>query len=421
MTDTATAEARGIAQRARDAQRAAMKATGRGRADALRALYLELEARSDEIAAANASDLARAAAEGLDGPLLHRLGLPPAKVATLRDGVLDLSKRPDPVGAVLARRRLDDGLELRQVSSPLGVLLIVFESRPDAVIQIGALAIRSGNAVILKGGSEASRTNRVLVECLRSSLEEVGLPADLVIGVEGREMVGALLACDTEIDLVIPRGSGSLVRAITDGTRIPVLGHAEGVCHVYLDAAASPEKALAVCLDGIMDYPAACNATETLLVHEEFRPTFSALQGVLLAQGANLVDPSTEADWGTEYGTPTANVRYVGSLDEAIDHIHRYGSGHTDSIVTEDPDAAARFLAEVDSASVMHNASTRFADGYRYGLGAEVGIATGRLHARGPVGVEGLLTTRWLLRGDGHVVSEYSSGERSFAWKNLPV
>lgn len=419
MTDTT--DARAVARRARQAQRAAMKADGRARSDALRALYLQLDQRREIIQAANADDVRRASEDGLDGPLLHRLGLPDAKLETLRAGVLDLSKRPDPVGAVLARRRLDDGLVLRQVSSPLGVLLIVFESRPDAVVQIGSLAIRSGNAVILKGGSEASASNRVLVECLRASLEEAGMPADLVIGVEGRETVGALLACDEEIDLVIPRGSGALVRAISDGTRIPVLGHAEGVCHVYLDEAADPEKALRVCIDGLLDYPAACNATETVLVHEAFRPTFSMLASVLLAQGATLVDPSSDDDWGTEYGTPTANVRYVASMDEAIEHIHRYGSGHTDTIVTEDPAAAERFLAEVDSASVMHNASTRFADGFRYGLGAEVGIATGRLHARGPVGVEGLLTTRWLLRGNGHVVSEYSSGERAFAWTDLPT
>jgi len=407
------------ASRARIAQRAGMRAAGAARSAALSALADLLQERRESIAAANAADLC--AGVDLDGPLRDRLHLGPGKLAVLCEGVRDLASRPDPVGRLRLHTQLDDGLELRQVTSPLGVLLVVFESRPDAVVQIGSLAIASGNAVILKGGSEASATNAVLVQCLRDALQVSGLPADLVIGVDGRAAVARLLERDDAIDLVIPRGSGELVRAIQAATRIPVLGHAEGVCHVYLDAAADPGKAARIAVDGVCDYPAACNATETLLVHESFRVAFQLVRDALANNHATLIEPSSAEHWGTEYGTKTANVRFVNSIDEAIEHIHTYGSGHTESIVTEDAVAASRFLAEVDSASVLHNASTRFADGYRYGLGAEVGISTGRLHARGPVGVQGLLTTRWLLSGDGHVVSEYSRGERAFRWTDLPL
>ena len=409
------------ASRARAAQRAAMKAGGDARTAALMALERLLASRTDAIEAANRADLGRATADGLEGPLLHRLGLTSKKLAVLREGVSDLATRPDPVGRVRARRSLDEGLELRQVSSPLGVLLIIFESRPDAVVQIGSLAIRSGNAVLLKGGSEARDSNRVLVDCLRDALEEAGLPSDLVIGVEGRAAVAELLERDDAIDLVIPRGSGQLVRNITEATRIPVMGHAEGVCHIYLDAAADPHKAARICVDGVTDYPAACNAAETLLVHRDFVDQMDGVRAAVSEAGGKLVEPSDASDWRTEYGTPTANVRVVASVDEAIDHIHTFGSAHTDAIVTEDKVVAERFLAEVDSASVFHNASTRFADGFRFGLGAEVGISTGRLHARGPVGVEGLLTTRWLLRGEGQTAHDYSSGTRAFRWQDLPI
>lgn len=409
------------ATRSRAAQRQAMRSGGEARSAALRAFSSILDASRDAIAEANEKDLLAAKRAQLKGPLLDRLALPLSKLEVLRSGVDDLASRADPVGAVRRRTQLDDGLELRLVSSPLGVLLIVFESRPDAVVQIGSLAIRSGNAVLLKGGSEAMETNRVLIQCARKALELAGLPADLVIGVEGRAAVASLLERDDAIDLVIPRGSGALVRTIQESTRIPVLGHAEGICHVYLDVAADPGHARRIVIDGVCDYPAACNATETILVHRDFLPSFQQIRDALVEQNATLVEPSTEEDWTVEYGSPTANVRVVDSIEEAIDHIHRYGSGHTDAIVTEDAATAAQFLDEVDSASVLHNASTRFADGHRYGLGAEVGIATGRLHARGPVGVEGLLTTRWLLRGQGHVVSEYSRGERHFSWDDLPI
>jgi glutamate-5-semialdehyde dehydrogenase len=404
---------------ARSAQRSLGSAAPSVRTAALEKLAELLAGRQTDLLAANAADLAAAEADGVSGPLRERLGLSPAKLATLIDGVRALARGQDPIGVVRRATELDEGLVLRQVSSPLGVLLIIFESRPDAVIQIGSLALRSGNAVLLKGGREAAQSNEALVACLRDALSAVGLDPDAVVGVAGRAQVAELLALDGLIDLVIPRGSGALVRHIQENTRIPVLGHAEGICHLYLDAAADPAMAAHIAVDGKCGYPAACNATETLLVHEGFISKFSIVRDALLAKHVKLVEASGESDWRTEYGELTLNVRIVPSLDAAVEHIHTYGSGHTDSIVTEDAAAATRFLNEVDSASVFHNASTRFADGYRYGLGAEVGIATGRIHARGPVGVDGLLTTRWLLRGSGQGAGDYGEGKRSFSWHDL--
>ena len=405
----------------------------RARTDALRRLDELLTVEEAAILAANQQDLDAGRESDLAGPLMKRLGLTPTKLSVLKEGVAGLAAGPDPVGRVLRRTELDDGLMLRQVSSPLGVLLIVFESRPDAVIQIGSLALRSGNAVILKGGREAAHSNRILVNCLRKALDGAGLSPDAVIGIEGREDVAALLDQDDLIDLVIPRGTGELVRQIQSSTRIPVLGHAAGICHLYLHADADPSMAARLAVDGKCDYPAACNATETLLVHRDFLPRLSTVTEALRAEGVKLhADsealphcpdgiPATEDDWSAEYGDLTLAVRVVGSLSEAVEHIHRYGSAHTDAICTASDEAAERFLASVDSASVFVNASTRFADGFRFGLGAEVGIATGRIHARGPVGVEGLLTTRWLLEGSGQVVSEYGEGGRRFRHRTLSV
>ena len=404
---------------ARSAQRALGSAPAETRTAALRRLAELLDTRRADLLSANAADLSAADAAGLSGALRDRLGLSRSKLATLIEGVRALADAPDPIGVVRRATELDEGLVLRQVSSPLGVLLIIFESRPDAVIQIGSLALRSGNAVLLKGGREATHSNAALVGCLRDALAAVGLDPEAVVGVAGRAEVAELLALDGLIDLVIPRGSGALVRHIQENTRIPVLGHAEGICHLYLDAAADPAMAARLAVDGKCDYPAACNATETILVHQRFLPQFQSVRDELLASNVRLIEPSTEADWRTEYGELVVNVRVVPSVTAAVAHIHAFGSGHTDSIVTEDADAAARFLAEVDSSSVFHNASTRFADGYRYGLGAEVGISTGRIHARGPVGVDGLLTTRWLLRGTGQVAADYGVGKRTFTWRDL--
>lgn len=424
-------EGRALALLARDAQRRLMRAGGEARARTLRTAAELLAEREQLVLAENAADLEEAGRAGLARPLLDRLALGRGKLEVLRDGLRTLAGGPDPVGRVLAATELDTGLVLRKVSSPLGVVLVIFESRPDAVVQIGGLALRASDSVILKGGSEARRSNRVLVDCLRDALAREGLPPDAVTLVEGREAVRPLLALPELIDLVIPRGSGELVRTIQSSTRIPVLGHAEGICATYLDALADPAKALRIVLDAKCDYPAACNATETLLVHRAWLPGLRPLGAALAARGVELrADPEAlpwlptasaagPADGATEYGALVLAVRTVAGIDEAIAWIHAHGSGHTDAIVTEDPDAARRFLDEVDSASVFVNASTRLADGYRYGLGAEVGISTSRIHARGPVGVEGLLTTRWLLEGSGQGASDYGPGSRSFLHRRL--
>ena len=421
-----------IAAVARAAQRQLAAAPEAARTAALAHLAALIEAREADILAANAADLADAETTALAAPLLARLKLTPSKLTTLREGVMALADSSDPVGRPLRRTLLDDGLTLTQVQAPVGVLLIIFESRPGAVIQIGSLAIRSGNAVLLKGGAEARRSNAVLVGLLQEALRRAELPDGAAAGVADRAGVAALLSLDHLIDLVIPRGSGSLVRHIQQSTRIPVLGHAEGVCHTYLDAAADPQMAARIAVDGKCDYPAACNATETLLVHRDFLPQLPGVAQALMAAGVSLRgDPrtvlaigcaaATDEDWRTEYGDLILSIAVVDSLEEAVEHIHRHGSGHTESIVTDDPEAGERFLAVVDSASVFHNASTRFADGYRFGLGAEVGISTGRIHARGPVGVDGLMTTRWILRGSGQGAGEYASGGRAFLHRPLPV
>lgn len=421
------------AQGVRRAQRAYGSCRGDERSKVLWRLAQILDTRRPEILQANAQDMDTARREGLATPLLRRLELTSAKLTGLRQGVEQLAAAPDPLGEVMRRTELDDGLMLTQVKSPLGVLLIIFESRPDAVVQIGSLALRSGNGVLLKGGSEARRSNRVLVSCLRQALADQGHDEELVLGVEGRQAVQTLLDLDSLIDLVIPRGSGDLVRAIQSSTRIPVLGHAEGVCHLLIDEAADPAMATHLVVDSKCGYPAACNAMETLLVHQGFLPNLAAVARVLVENGVELradersltyleelgAVAATEEDWGQEFGDLILAVATVDGLDAAIDHIHRHGSGHTESVVTENPAVGERFLQQVDAASVFVNASTRFADGYRYGLGAEVGISTGRIHARGPVGVEGLLTSRWLLRGQGQAAGDYGPEGRRFVHRRL--
>ncbi len=420
-----------LAVAVRSGQRRLGNASAEQRSAVLRRLGALLEERQAEILDANRRDLDAAREMDLSGPLLGRLSLSPAKLTTLREGIEQLIEGDDPIGKVVRATELDDGLILRQVRSPLGVLLIIFESRPDVVVQIGSLALRSGNGVILKGGSEALHSNRVLVSCVRDALDTEGLSPDAVLGIEGREAVAELLELDELIDLVIPRGSGKLVRSIQAATRIPVLGHAEGVCHLFLDASADPAMAVHLVLDGKCGYPSACNAVEALLVHRDFLPRLHVVGKALLEAGVEIradddalphlpaAIPATDDDWGREYGDLTLAVRTVASVDEAIEHIHRHGSAHTEAIVTESPESKERFLREVDAASVFANASTRFADGYRYGLGAEVGISTSRIHARGPVGVEGLLTTRWLLEGRGQSADDYGPGKKSFIHRPL--
>lgn len=393
-----------------------------------------LDDQRSRIATANAQDVedaARLVADGqLEPALAKRLPLPPAKLDALVGGIHAIADQPEPLGRRLRHTRLGPGLVLEQVTSPIGALLVIFESRPDALPQIAALALRSGNGLVLKGGREAARSNAVLHAIITEALAPE-LPPGVIGLVESRAEVGALLALDHVLDLVIPRGSGAMVRHIQQNTRIPVLGHAEGVCHVFLDRAADPKMAESIVLDAKLDYPAACNAMETLLVHAEVAETAGARAvEALRTAGCELVgdDESARiygipsgANFRTEHGRARASVAVVPSLAAAIDHIHRNGSGHTESIVTDDSAAAERFLDGVDSACVFHNASTRFADGYRFGLGAEVGISTGRIHARGPVGVEGLLTTRWRLRGGGHQVGDVARGDWAFDWSELPL
>lgn len=431
---------RAIAEGAKVAARRLATLKSAAKDAALEDVARRLEADAAAILEANAEDVAEAEALVARGELaeslLARLRLDARKLATMIHGVREVAALEDPAGKVLSRTLLDEGLVLEKVSCPLGVLAVVFESRPDAVTQISALAVKSGNAVILKGGRESARSTAALVASIRAGLEEAGLPEDAVQSVADRASVDALLALDDLVDLVVPRGSNALVRSIQERTRIPVLGHAEGVCHVYVDGAADPAMAVSIVLDAKLTYPAACNAVETVLVHEAAVPeVMLPLLGSLVGRGVEVrgceetraaahglpVAAATEEDWRTEYGAPVVSVKVVGSLDEAIAWVNRYGSGHTEAIVTDDRVAAERFLAEVDAAGVYHNASTRFADGYRYGLGAEVGIATGKLHARGPVGLEGLVTYRWLLRGHGQVSASYGPDGRPFRHERLPT
>jgi glutamate-5-semialdehyde dehydrogenase len=366
----------------------------------VRALADALERATPAILAANAEDLQTA--RGLAPPLVARLELTPEKLALALEGVRALARLPDPLGRTLRSTLLDDGLRLYQVTVPLGVVACVFESRPDAAIQIPALALRSGNAALLKGGAEAERTNRAIVDAIRGA---IAWP-DAVQLLEGRAEVGELLKLDRLVDLVVPRGSSALVRHVMASTRIPVLGHAEGICHVYVDKAADLEKAIRVAVDAKVDNPSACNAAECYLVHSGVAARFlPLLQGELEKRG--VVVSRDPADYGKEFGDLKCVVSTVNSIHEAIFFVNFYGSRHTDAIVTEDREAARRFVESVDSAGVFVNASPRFADGYRYGLGAEVGVSTSKVHARGPVGLDGLVTTKWVLLGEGHAAGPY--------------
>jgi glutamate-5-semialdehyde dehydrogenase len=406
---------------------------GATRDAALEAIATALADRGDEIDAANRRDLVREKESGLAAPLYKRLTFDSSKREQGIVGIRSVAAQRDPVGTVLSRRELDEGLILTQRTTPIGVIAMIFESRPDALVQIASLALKSGNALVLKGGSEALESNRILATVIAEATVAAGIPEGWIQLVETREDVRALLELDDLIDLMIPRGSNEFVRFIMDNTRIPVLGHADGICHVYLDAAADLARSVAVTVDSKTQYVAVCNAVETLLVHRDaaaslLPPVCAALRekGVELrgCERSRAIVPglaeAEEADWSTEYLDLILSIRVVDDLDTAIAHVNRYGSGHTDAIVTESPAAAQRFLNGADSASVMWNASTRFADGYRYGLGAEVGISTARIHARGPVGLEGLVTYKWEVTGEGHVVGDYAGGTRTFTHRDLP-
>jgi glutamate-5-semialdehyde dehydrogenase len=391
----------------------------------LRALAEALRepAARDGIFKANAEDLARAKAEGVATPLVKRLGLDGAKLDSVCDGLEQLAAMPDLVGQVTLRRGLDDGLVLERVSCPLGLLGVVFESRPDALVQIVGLAWKSGNAVLLKGGREALATNRALTAVIHRVLEDAGLDPRAAVLLEGRDDVTAVLALHGIVEVIVARGSSEFVRQIQASSEIPVMGHAAGVCHLYVHAAADPAMAARLAVDGKTTYAAACNATETLLWDASAGAALDACIAALTRAGVEIrgdaatrarapeIKAATDADFGFEFGA---------NIIAALAHLAAHGSKHTEAIVTTDAAAAEQFIAEVDAAGVYHNASTRFADGYRYGLGAEVGISTDKLHARGPVGVDGLLTYRWILRGQGQETASYGPGKRAFKFRDLP-
>ena len=419
---------RAVAEAAKAASRVLAALDETARNAALEAMAKAIEAASKELLAANAVDCcADSCAEGesLSAAVLARLKIDEAKLREMAEQVRSVATLPDPLGRMLDAIELDEALNLTKISVPLGVLAVIFEARPDAVTQIAALAIKSGNAVILKPGKEVEHTAMVLVRVLREALVVAGLPADAISLVVGRERAQELLGMHGLVDLVIPRGSKALVEYVQANTRIPVLGHAEGVCHIFVDRSADEALALRVIEDAKTDYPAACNAVETVLVHREIAAEFlPKLAEHLRARGVTLhgdatvrgllrgVEVEAVEDWHKEYGELALSLSVVESLDAAIDHIHAHGSLHTESILTEDTDAAERFLREVDAAGVFHNASTRFADGFRYGFGAEVGISTSKLHARGPVGLEGLTTYKYLLRGRGQIAGDYRSSNK---------
>jgi delta-1-pyrroline-5-carboxylate synthetase len=404
----------------------------------LHAIAGALAANARAIAQANLEDLAaaRALVEAgrMSDALLQRLTLDEGKLRGIVAGIEQVADMDDPVGRVTLATELDEGLRLERVTCPIGVIGVVFESRPDALPQIVSLCLKSGNAVLLKGGREAERSNRALYDVILGAAVGAGLPAAAITLLESREDVAELLDAHEYVDLIVPRGSNALVRHIQTHTSIPVLGHSEGICHVYVDRAADLDKALAIAVDAKVQYPSACNAMETLLVHEAIAPRFlSRAVAALRAAGVEVrcderatrefgvAGPqATEADWATEYSGLILSIRVVASLDEAIAHVNRYGSRHTEAIVTEDAAAFDRFFAEVDAAGVYMNASTRFADGFRYGFGAEVGVSTGKLHPRGPVGMDGLVTYKYRLVGGGHVVAAYSGPEaRRFTHRPL--
>ncbi len=386
----------------------------------LAAIAQTLEAAAPEILAANQRDCQAAQESRLAKALYARLKLDEAKLKAAIAGVRSVAELDDPVGVVQLHRELDTGLVLKRLTCPLGVLGVIFEARPDAVIQISALAIKSGNGAILKGGQEATHSCKTLVKAIRQALATVAVPPAAIELLTSREETLALLQLDQYVDLIIPRGSNSFVRFVQENTHIPVLGHAEGICHLYIDKAANLSQAVAIAVDAKTQYPAACNAIETLLVHQDVAPDFLPvvaaaledqqveLRGDETSRAFLNISAASEVDWATEYSDLVLSIKVVDSLDAAIAHINTYGSKHTDAIVTEDAQAAATFLTQVDAAGVYHNCSTRFADGFRYGFGAEVGISTQKMPPRGPVGLEGLVTYKYQLVGQGHIAATYS-------------
>lgn len=385
----------------------------------LTAMAEKLDKNRGDIFRANQIDLDQAGKIDLAPPLLKRLKFDDAKIEESLEGISSLIRLEDPVGKTLSAMELDNGLELFKVSRPIGVIGIIFESRPDALVQITSLCLKSGNAVLLKGGSEAANTNKILAGLLYKAGIENGLPQGWLCLLESREDVAQMLELDQYLDLIIPRGSNSFVRHIMENTLIPVLGHADGICHLYIDKSADPVMAVNIAVDGKTQYAAVCNAIETILIHKDIaKAVLNDLVKVLKARNVKILGcektckivkvlPAKEEDWATEYLDYIVSVKIVDGMEQAVDHINQYGSGHTDVIVTRDKKRAVDFMNMADTADVFWNCSSRFADGFRFGLGAEVGISTGKIHARGPVGLDGLVTCQWRLIGDGHCVADY--------------
>lgn len=398
---------------------------------ALAAVKEALASHSDEIFAENAKDLAAAEENGVAEAVKKRLKFNEAKLKDVMSGIDGLIGLPDPVGRITLHRELDKGLVLKRVTCPIGVIGVIFEARPDALVQISSLCIKSGNCAVLKGGKETAYTNRMLFSLIHEAAVSAGLPEKCLMNFSLHSEIDELLTCEGDVDLIIPRGSNAFVRYIMEHTKIPVMGHADGVCHIYVDQEADTEQAIRILLDAKTQYTAACNAVETILVHRGIAGTFlPELSGRFREAGitlrgtkevAELIGSETmeDEDFHTEYLALTASVRIVSDVREAAEHINRYGSHHTDAIVTENDRTADYFMQMVDSAGVYRNCSTRFADGFRYGFGAEVGISTSKLHARGPVGLEGLTTYKYELSGNGQIVGDYADGRAQFCFKDI--
>ncbi len=390
-----------------------------------------LLAHQDEIFAANREDMEQAAKDGVAAPILKRLKFDEGKLRDVVAGIGDLVHMEDPLFRTQFARELDEGLVLKRVTCPIGVIGVIFEARPDALVQISALCIKSGNCVILKGGSEALRSNKKLFDIIYGAARQAGLPEHCMMQLEARSEISELLGCHDSVDLLIPRGSNSFVQYIMNNTKIPVMGHADGICHIYVDKDADLDKAVPIIFDSKTQYVSACNAVETLLVHQdmvkELMPRLKAaldqkqveIRGTEEIAGVISCEKATAEDNTREYLDYILSVKPVEDVYEAIDHINYFGSHHTDCIVTENAQTAETFMDLVDSAGVYQNCSTRFADGYRYGFGAEVGISTGKIHARGPVGLEGLVSYKYKLYGQGQIVEDYASGAKQFHFKDL--
>ena len=398
----------------------------------LKNIIENLNKDKEHILAQNKRDIENARLENISSSILSRLLFDEHKMDTVIAGIKDLIKMPDPIGKITLKRELDEGLVLTRTTTPIGVIGVIFEARPDALVQIASLCIKSGNAAILKGGSEALLTNRALFESIKRALKDSNLPEHALVQLEARNDVSELLSCYEYVDLLIPRGSNSFVKYIMDNTSIPVMGHADGICHTYVDEEFDLDKSVRILVDAKTQYPSACNTTETILVHKNavdklfprLNKAFNDAQIKVFAH-ENIIDkfdnavPATDNSFHTEYLEKTVNVKTVDDIDEAINHINTYGSHHTDAILTNIDSNADYFMNRVDSANVYKNCSTRFADGFRYGFGAEVGISTGKLHARGPVGLEGLCTYKYKLYGNGDIVADYANGTKEFHFKDL--